>query len=90
MLDIGCNTSLAWLETHLLSKECVSQFGHFSLHVLIFFLLIIQPDKQETKLSVFKELIFFFFCFPCAGCSCISFAYSYWANNQSALHCCLL
>lgn len=32
------------------------------LYVLIyFFYLIIQPDKQEMKLSVFKELKFVFF-----------------------------
>lgn len=44
------------------SKDGTQQLGPFSLYVLIyFFYLIIQPDKQEMKLSVFKELKFVFF-----------------------------
>lgn len=33
----------------------------FFVCIDLFFYLIIQPDKQEMKLSVFKELIFVFF-----------------------------
>lgn len=44
------------------SQDGTLPFGHFSLHVLIyFFFLFIQPGKQEMKLSVFKELIFVLF-----------------------------
>lgn len=33
----------------------------FFVGFFLLLLLVVQPDKQETKLSVFKELIFVFF-----------------------------
>lgn len=61
-VDIWWKTSLAWLEMNFFFQAKMAHNSWVPLYVLIyFFYLIIQPDKQEMKLSVFKELKFVFF-----------------------------